>query len=530
MSIEGVSGRSGRLAGDVLQLTPDYRCEGLNGALIADQARTVLLVPRHGTSWNSFLVQYRALEKGGRWRPVMLLGNEAAIQYRAVCESAGIAAIVLEPGIERQDRGHFPRLQRAWRSAVGAVPWLGVLGRMAAHDRIAHSLPVGLARLRVTRRALARQRAAFAALLRHCRPAALLVPGDRELGPIPPLLGAAAQSGVPAIVSGPVFDNHEGTIMMRADRPRFFCRWRNAAPLLNRYVAARYPNQVLRYGGQSLLFSPGWLTLALAAEGVACERPWTAGGGLSAAVFVDSQKRADALASFGTPPQKIRVVGRLELDALHESVTKRDQLRQSLRKEAGFEGGSPLCVLSFPSYAEQGLDSWSRQLTELEWCLRALKDTGLDVVGVLHPKSKEEDYEQLAQRYGVHVTRRPTQDVLPAGDFVVCSNSSILEWASLCCVPAVNYDYLRYGYELFRIPGVLTVENRQPFVEALQKLATRPDERARLAASARDGVDRTSFDGRSTERFLDALTALQGRSNRAPDALGARPMRCTAAI
>ena len=518
------------MAGDVLQLTPDYRCVGLNGALNQEQARTVLLVPRHGTSWNSFLVQYRVLEKERRWRPVMLLGNEGATQYRAMCESMGIAAIVLEPGIESQDRGHFPRLDRAWRSAVAALPWLERLGRLAARDRIAHSLPVGLARLWLTRRALVQQRGALVRLLRYCRPAALLVPGDRELGPIPPLLGAAAHLGLPAIVSGPVFDNHEGTILMRADCPRFFCRLRDAAPLLNQFVAARYPDQVLRHGRRPLLFSPGWLTLALAAEGMVCERPWTAGGGLSTAVFVDSQKRANALASFDTPSRKISVIGRLELDALHDARTKRDQLRQSLRDEAGLEGDSPLCVLSVPSYAEQGLDSWSRQLTELEWCLRALKDAGLDVVGVLHPKSKMGDYESLAQRYAMHVTGRPTQDVLPAADILVCSNSSILEWASLCCVPAVNYDYVRYGYELLRIPGVVTVEDRQTFTKALQKLAGQPDERARLAAAARDNVDRTTFDGRSTERFLDALTALQGNEKRAPDASGARSIRRAAAI
>lgn len=484
-----------------------FECYEINGAFKSDSdlSDMVFLVPRHGTSWTAFQLQYRLLEEQTTWQPVMVLANDDAKIYESECRQNGLHALSVTPSVERQDRGQFDGLDRFCRKTIDQVPGLRMLGRLVRHDRIAHSTPVSIYRYLSARRLLRRQKQAFLTLLSEQNPFAVLVVGDRELGVVPPLLAAAGELGIQTVVSGPVFENREGSMQSRTGCSRFLCRARDRASWVNILAARHFPDQVYEHSGAAVLFSPGWLIRALAAEGMLCRKPWTPGGGASSAILLDNAKTAAAIERLGTPAEKIRLVGRIELDMLHEAYVRREAARDEISAEAGFAEPLPACIVSIPCYAEQEFQSWEDQFLELEWLFVELAQAPLNVILVLHPKSKFETYEALADKHGLHLTRRSTSTVLPVADILVCSNSTIIEWATICGIPTINYDYVRYQYKMLRLPGVITTETRSAFAENFRELASSQHARKQLAEATARQDARGMFDGCAGERFIAVL-------------------------
>ncbi len=462
----------------------------------------VLFVPRHATSFAKMLPQCRLLSGRPGLRPVMLLADPRTYGYAQKCLSEGVEALSLEGRV-----GDDPvdAVERRWQAVAGRLS--APLRRLLLSERIAHSLPVAWWRRRSVVAAYAAQRAVWESVLRELAPAVVMMPGDRELGFVPPLLAAARAAGVPTVISTSNIPTVDSLAASRADRLRFTLEPRRCPLLWNMVAARRHPGQVAETPRGRLLFSPGWLVSALNALGMLSQRPWTQGGGNSDHVLLDGPRKKRLFLELGAPAEKLRVVGDLAHDELHRAHELRETTRRELCLSAGFDSDRPLVVLAVPIFAEHGLLSWPFHLKSLRRFAGVLAARSANVLLSLHPKSDPSRYAFLHDDFGFRFSERPLARLLPAGDLLVCGNSSTIDWAILCRLPVINLDYAELDDAAFAdCPAVLKAHTPEEFAAALDRFDSARDELRRLQEQA--ARDLAEFDGRAGERFASFVESL----------------------
>ena len=441
----------------------------------------LLLYPRHDSAFVEMLPIARLARERRGYRPVFLFATEESEARIADCEAEGFDFVQIDP-IPPQDRG--------------------VSG---------HGTMEGLRRIPATRRRLREDRARLRALLECIDPFFLGVPGDRELGPTPPLLGAARDLGVPSMIVSPAFPSIDSEAKKRAEPRRFRARLGDGAPLINSFAARRLPGQVCDTPFGQRLFTPGWLTLALQAEGVLPTRPWHQGGGLSDFLIVHGKEQEARFRAMGCGPGKIKVFGHLEHDLLHRAWSGRAGLRKDLIERHGLEPDRPLAVFAVPSYAEQDLMPMARHLELLEGYGEALAASRAQVVLSLHPKSRPEDYRDFSERHGFPLESARLFDLLPAADLFVAGGSTTIDWAILCGIPVIDIDTAALNLKLWSDePAVLAAKSLDTFQDALDGLLEQPDGLEKAAEiQKKRSSELAVFDGQVAERFLTFLDGLK---------------------
>jgi len=471
-------------------------------------ARRILLLPRHPTSWNRLIQQAEIMARDPGLHPTMVLANAPLAASAAICRDKGIDYVDVSGAIEHRLEAENGRLGRILDNAER------MCGR---RERLAHSLPVSLLRMVQMRRRLRVEYAVLSDLCRRYAPAAIFVPGDRELSPVPAMLRVGLDLAIPTVVGWSGVPYGEGLEIARAYSWRFQAALKRLPPLLNLYAAHRHPRQVResRYG--RLLFSPGWLTLALAAEGMLSGNPWMQGGGNSSYLFHHSRRRMRHFLDMGVSEAKSVLVGDPAVDPLYSAYRDRDRIRAKLMAEHGMDADRKLIVVSVPNDFEHDVCDWPTHVSRMDKFLGCLAGQGVEVLLSLHPKSKQEDYQAIADRHGFHFAKEPLAQVLPAGDLFVCSGSSTILWASLCGIPAINLDYLDLDLADFKQPGIVTVGTADDFTAALRQFAIQGigpeygDFESYAAAVRLDSL----FDGKAGERMCAFLLDLPQRQQQA---------------
>ena len=440
----------------------------------------LLLYARHDSAFREMQPIARLVREQRRFLPVFLFATAEAEARVADCEAEGLGYLLLDP-VPPQDSG------------------------VTDHGTLA-----GLRRLGQVRRRLRQDYGRLRALLEILDPFFLGVPGDRELGPGPPLLRAANDLDVPVMIVSPAFPSSDSEAKKRAEPRRFKLRLRDGAPLLNGYVGWRLPAQRRETAFGPRLFTPGWLTLALHREGMLSAAPWRQGGGPSQYLMVQGEEQAARFRAMGCPPEKLKVLGHMEHDLLHRAWCEREARRRELAARHGFDPASRLVVFAVPSYAEQGLMPMAEQLDALDGYGAALRESGAAVVLSLHPKSRAEDYRAFAERHGLKLEAERLFRLLPAADLFVSGGSTTIDWAILCGIPVIDTDIPGLDIDLWdKEPAVLRVKTLAAFDEALQRLLGEAGGLDELAAVQRQRSEQLArFDGRVAERFLDFLDEL----------------------
>jgi hypothetical protein len=167
-----------------------------------------------------------------------------------------------------------------------------------------------------------------------------------------------------------------------------------------------------------------------------------------------------------------------------------------------------------PSFAEQGLTSWDRHVTEMRAAAQALSSRGAAVVVSVHPKSRAEDYSFLFDDFGLQLADLPLERIIPAADIFVCGNSSTIEMATLCGVPVINLDTIELRVSYWDdYPGVVRVGDADALRAELHRLLSDGNYFARQCAAQRSVARELSlFDGQSGDRFKAALITIANES------------------
>lgn len=458
----------------------------------------MLFLPRHATSFSKMLPQARLLAGSGDLQPVMVLADPRTYGYADQCRREELAVLDLRK-VDGGGADPVAAADRAWTAVADRAP--GPLRRWLRGDRLAHGLIVGTWRRRRVMRAYAAQKDFWRGLLAGLAPVAIVMPGDRELGFVPPVLAAAGDLGIPRVISVLNIPTIDSVAASRRDQPRFAVDPQALPPLRNLWAAQRHPDQVATTPHGRQLFSTGWLISALDALGMLSARPWTQGGGNSDHILLDGPRKKRRFQNLGAPEPKLELIGELPHDALHRVYRRRRDLRHELCASHGLDPDRPLYIFAVPIFAEHNLLPWDVHLRELRRFATTFADHSTNVLCSLHPKSTRDTYRFLVDDFGFHIADHPLSDILPAGDALVCGNSSTIDWAILCRMPVVDMDYAHLRDAAFAdCPGVLQVQTVETFADALRRVDTEGDIlRAAQDATARDLA---LFDGQAADRML----------------------------
>ncbi len=465
--------------------------------------RPVLFLPRHATSFSKMRMQCQVLVGSDDLRPVMVLADPRTYAYAESCSADGIEVLNLS-ALDGGGADPVVTAERCWEKLCARAPerWRGVL----RHDRVAHGLAVGWWRRCRVVAGYAAQRQFWRGLLAAIDPAAVIMPGDRELGFVPPVLAAARDVGVPSVVSAINIPTLDSVAATRVGKARFAVTglW----PLLaNLWAVWRHPGQVAESGHGRLLFSPGWLVGALQALGMLPHHPWTQGGGYSDYVLLDGPRKRRKFIALAAPEAKLRIVGDLAHDILYEAYARRADIRRQLCLHHGLDGDKPLYIFAVPIFAEHNILPWEKHLSALRAFMTSLSSHTTNVLLSLHPKSSIETYRSLVAEFGFRSADQPLANILPAGDVMICGNSSTVDWAILCRMPVIDLDYAGLEDSAFADCEAVIKVSRPDMLAATIVHCEQNVEHLRRAQDA-IASDLAMFDGRCAERYCAFLNGL----------------------
>ena len=444
--------------------------------------------------------QAKLLRADGRLHPVMILATDAMAEKAQACRDAQIGYVEVTGEIEAQ----LPP-----KGLMGGVLLERIERWCQKHEWLGSRLPLCLVRAAHLRRRLRAEYAVFSAVCRRIAPAAIIVPGDRELSPVPALLRAALDLGIPTIIgfSGVPYRGG-GVEFARASSNRFRVAWRDLPPLLNVIAARRHPGQRCNTPYGARLFSPGWLVLVLAELGMLSANPWVQGGGNTRYVLQHNRRWMDHFETLGVSRDKLVLIGDPELDGLYKACREGGAIRSQFLPQLTLDSGKALAVVAVPNDYEHNVCDLESHLGRMDRFLSNLARPDLAVLLALHPKSSRHTYQNIASKYGFHFADQPLTHVLPSADLFICSCSSSVLFAKLAAVPTINLDYLGVRDDDFRnVPGLVNVETAEDFAHELDRYGggVGPTASKQIENYAAELARETLFDGHAGQRFCEFL-------------------------
>ena len=462
----------------------------------------------------------QAIRATGQLRPLVVLATEALSTHAADCRRADLPFVDVTPEIERRQHALAPHLHRLMKRFE---PWC------KRHDRLGNALLPSLLRMRHLRNRLRGDYSIFWELCVAEKPAAIIIPGDRELPPVPALLQVGLDLGVPTIIEFAGVPYGSGLELSRAPYNRFRTTLRHLPPLLNIVAARRFPEQVTLDKSGPLLFSPGWITWTLYRVGILSANPWIQGCGACRYVFQQDRGRLRRFLEKGLPPEKAVLVGDPALDPLYEAWVGRDELRLRLNRSYRLDPKQRLVIMAVPNDAEHDVCDWPTHLDRMDRYFSRLADGRAQVLLSLHPKADRNNYQPLVDRHGLQIADETLADMLPAADLFVCSGSSTIFWAKLCAVPIINLDYLDVMDADFGGIGVVNVNDEVEFSDSLARFHAGGGTAivGDLSSSSQAFRDDHLFDGQATDRICAFLRDL-ARGHAPSGGAGIDPGQCDA--
>jgi hypothetical protein len=337
----------------------------------------------------------------------------------------------------------------------------------------------------------------------------LLILAEENVGYATPIwTQAACAANVPVvIVPYTVADASEPAGAVKDIQVYQFNRWPN------QIAGSLYPQWVYEHEGRKLLRLPAGQAIAMQMMGAAPPQPWIMNSSSADAIAVESDRMRRHYQRLGLPEGQLVETGALYDDVLAEGLQSADERREALYRELGLPAGRPLLLCALPPnpYPDQlgGFASYEDLLRF--WVATLAAQRGWNLVLRLHPRMPRAQFAFL-EEIGGRITEEDTAHLVPLCDLYVASVSATIRWAIACGKPVVNYDVYRLNYDDYKgLLGVITVSEKQAFVDIIQTLTDDP-ERLAAATAAQEAVREQwgCLDGQSRVRLLKLLDGLTG--------------------
>jgi len=331
--------------------------------------------------------------------------------------------------------------------------------------------------------------------------------GDRHGGYEPALIKQSKKRNIPVVIPPIAYATDKEGLLVSA---RKLSATNGSICVTNdKEFKKKYPLQWVHdeLTGEDYSYYPRWMVIARDRCGVLPKNPWTLGGGDSTIICADSEKTQTRFIHNGVKPEKILVTGHFNHDKLRKLYHKCDELREHLLEKYSLERHQKMVIIGLPQLAEHGICDWDTHWHEIRFLLQTIKECNTNTLVSLHPKMDIEKYKFIAKDYGLEIAEESLVEILPAADIFAATFSSTVQWAVLCRIPAIVFDFYSLNYTMYDfLSGVQIINKKENLFPALKKLIDDEiyyndmvNNQNRLAPYL------SPFDGMCVERVIDAV-------------------------
>lgn len=446
-----------------------------------------------------------ALQRDGRWEPVIYISAEYMRRHFDECRAAGIDVLptpASSPSASAGEAGGPADLQAAPSRAARSYRALRGRGGASLPGQFWIQLKLISATIRRFRELLAEHRI-DGILLSESWPAHYA----------PAYIRAARMLGVP-VVTQPI---EKSSPSMFADA-YLYDPAREVSGFFSRLVATMFPRWVRAHSGRRLLHMPAAVALAMESLRIAPANPWLLIGNQEDMCAVSGDELVDHYLSEGVPREKLVAIGTAEHDVLFKVGLTTAERKQELSRRLDLPPDRPMILSPLPpDHYMSGRPECDFQNYEdmLRFWTEALDgvDTHNSILS-LHPGhtyGRDSGTWAFLERPTVKIALDDIATLIPLCDiYVCCAFTSTAQWAIAAGKPVINYDVYRFGYPTYRdAPGVLEMQDQDAFLRELRRLSTDSEYYETVAARQRACALRWGIlDGNATDRMVKLFESL----------------------
>ena len=345
------------------------------------------------------------------------------------------------------------------------------------------------------------------------KPFWLMLPGDRELSPVPPAIKAANELKINSVISVTSTPDPLCLHKQRTKYRDFYVYLYQFAPLLNFFIQKKFPKQIFKHKNNATLFSPGWRTLGLYNAGMISLNPWAQGGGSSDFIFESNYEYCKINHNLGVPKRKIVLVGDPATDKLYSLLKNKKYIKKKVKEK------ELKIVFALPNDAEHDLCSWEIHINRIKKISDVLnKFEKCKIFIALHPKCLIKNYQFLIDEYKFKFTNKNLSEILPYCNICIICASSTFFWGALCGISVINFDYEKiyklWNKKIMKIKnGVYTVctinEFKKCYFKVLKEVRKKKYKDLLIKQSKMLST-RFLFDGKVSKRITKFLVNNEG--------------------
>ncbi len=258
---------------------------------------------------------------------------------------------------------------------------------------------------------------------------------------------------------------------------------------------------------QWLSFYTFFTSMAFNTSGMLSANPWILGGGLVSTVLADGEDTRRRYIEHGCSPDKIAITGHPSHDGLLCTYNNRDNVKKMLCEKYDIVLEKKVVIVALPHLGEHGLLPWKEHWEEIRYICHVLSSLDATILVSLHPKMEPEQYQFIEKEYGITIVHERLKDVLPIADIFLATFSSTVQWAILCKIPTIVFDFYDLNYNVYNWAKSLTViNNKSKFEDYLKKMVGDDELLAARKKQAKDDALMISpFDGNCTSRIIKQI-------------------------
>ena len=347
----------------------------------------------------------------------------------------------------------------------------------------------------------------FYKLFNNFKPIAILLPGDRELGPIPPILKVANKLKIKTIITttSSLLPSLDMVSWTRKNKKEFKVGIDNLMSFLNLLISFFFRNQLCKTKYGRLLFSPGPLILCLHFVGMLPKKPWCVGASQSDHIIAKGKKEIKHMLNLGLKREKILNFGALEYDNLLNSINNKENIVKEFFSNKKFIKKKKIILFSVPHNPEHNIISMKTQLKHLKIIFEVLHRIEENVILIFHPKTNLNFYKNLIKNYNFIISKKSYIDLIPISDMYLCGNSTTVSVAEICNIPIINLDFVNLNFSWIKSKKLRSVVNMNNLYLILKKEIYKI--KKKKTNVSRLNKDYT-INGRSRKNFINFLHKL----------------------
>lgn len=470
--------------------------------------KKVLFVPVSHTTWREIFLIAGYIKAHDIASPIIFIVSDVTASYIPEINNNGIDCIQIDFQEPRLNSEKTTRVQQLSKRFLKAIVCKNRYVKNACLQLLNHYTLSTFGIARQTRdmgKFLRKRYMEIGKIFDIVKPDCVVVSGDRHfvMGVEPTILKICRENNIPSIIPPIAYTANPQSLTVTRNSVQFYA---DKYPWIKR----RYPKQVIfdpRWQ-KNIQFYPPDLTEALARNDMLPENPWVIGGGNSTFVLADGEETKERYIKLGCRPEKILVTGHPSHDNLYSLYKNRHKLRDSLNQEYAFDPGKKLIILALPQLAEHGIMDWKSHWDEIRFlCDTFSQQQQVSYLISLHPKMKYDQYKFIENEYNIPISKRPLVEILPAADIFAATFSSTVQWAVLCHIPSIVFDFYGFNYNVYNfLNGVRVINKKKELKTVLDKLIVDKEFYHKMSLEQKKMAPYISpFDGKCMKRIVDVI-------------------------